>query len=66
MVEVKYDQKHHAGGTAEARIKSRLRSSSGSGQNVETHPTRTVHTIHRGGQQHKEPLYGARGEVVKK
>jgi hypothetical protein len=54
MGEVRYDKSHHAGGTPEARIASRLRNSGcdtvdtivqkGSG------PTRTFHNVHEKGQ----------------
>jgi hypothetical protein len=66
MPEVKYDTSHHAGPDAAARIKSRLRSSGGEGKSVETHPTRTHHHIHHGGQQHKGPLYDSGGQIVGK
>jgi hypothetical protein len=50
MVEVKYNQSHHAGATPEARIASRLRNSGGEGaDHVATHgtgPTRTITNIH--------------------
>jgi hypothetical protein len=52
MGEVKYDKSHPAGGTAEARISSRLRNS-GEGLNADTvvqkgsGPTRTFHNIVR-------------------
>jgi hypothetical protein len=65
MPEIKYDTSHHAGATAEERIKSRLRSSGGEGKSTETHPVRTVHHIHHGGQQHSGPLYGSGGDIIK-
>jgi hypothetical protein len=54
MVETRYDPKHHAGGTPEARIASRLRNS-GAGANPDhmtkegTGARRTFHNIHEAG-----------------
>jgi hypothetical protein len=54
--EVRYDQHHPAGKNAAERIHSRLKSSAGHGHaSVETHPNRTVTTVHHGGQQHAQP-----------
>jgi hypothetical protein len=56
MVETRYDPKHHAGGTPEARIASRLRNS-GAGADPD-HMTkegsgarRTFHNIHEAGHK---------------
>jgi hypothetical protein len=51
--EVKYDRNHHAGGTPEARIASRLRNSGGEEADYivlkGSGPTRTFHNIHNPG-----------------
>jgi hypothetical protein len=61
MPEVRYDKSHHAGATAEARIQSRLKSSGGDGHTkTETHPTRTVTTVHHG--QNGQGGQGVKGE----
>ena len=46
--EVRYDKSHHAGATAEERIRNRLRPSNAHGKTTETHPTRTHQTTHYG------------------
>jgi hypothetical protein len=52
MTEVKYDRGHHAGGTPEARIASRLRNSGGEEADhivqKGSGPTRTYTNIHHG------------------
>jgi hypothetical protein len=65
MPHVVYDKGHHAGPDAEARIKSRLKSSGGHGQSTETHPTRTHTHIHHG-QPTPAQLYGTGGEIIRK
>ena len=53
--EVKYDKSHHAGGTPEARIASRLRNSGGNdADHITKHgtgPLRTFHNIHDAGHK---------------
>jgi hypothetical protein len=65
MPEIVY-KPHHSGNTPEARIKSRLKSSGGHGHTAETHPVRTIHHIHHGGQQHSSPLYDTGGNIIRK
>jgi hypothetical protein len=55
MVEIKYDHSHPAGGTAEARIASRLRGSGAPSASSVTKqgdgPTRTITSIHNPASQ---------------
>ena len=61
MTEIVYNKSHHAGGTAEARIANRQRSSSAdeakrlqdSAGEKATTQHRTVTTVHHSGAQHK-------------
>lgn len=55
--EVKYDRNHHAGGTPEARIASRLRNSGGEEADhivqKGSGPTRTFTNVHNSGNARK-------------
>ena len=69
-MEVKYDTKHHAGATPEARIANRLKPSAGDDcGDVQvtkgTGPTRTVTSIHHSGhQQHAKHSADERREAA--
>jgi hypothetical protein len=59
MVEVKYNQSHHAGATPEARIASRLRNSGGEGADHVVQkgqgPTRAFTNIHNSANHTRLP-----------
>jgi hypothetical protein len=65
VTEVKYNQAHHAGGTAEARINSRLRNS-GEGANPDvtvqkgSSPNRTFTNVHNNPNKSRDEGKGGR------